>query len=240
MKYATRRCTTVVMLATCLTVPLEAQAPATGRLEGIVTDSLQNAPFAGAVVTATRLDTTSTTSRSATADRDGRYQFESLAAGRYAVRFASELLDSLEFGGAGGTATVEAGRTARADLAIPSSRTLRSLACPGTGLARWTGALLGVISDAETHRPLAGAELTVSWDEFAIDSARNDIKPATRAEHATSNAAGQYRFCGLPTDERLFIQVRHQGVSGAVRPLTVDDEIGVLVRNMSFLSLIHI
>ena len=141
-KHTTLRCTLVLLFATCVATPLAAQATPTGRLEGIVTDSLQNAPFAGAEVTATRLDSAPAKPRSTTADRDGHYAFDSLGAGRYAVSFASPLLDSLEFGGASGMATIEAGRTTRADLAVPSSKTLRSLACPGTGLARWTGALL--------------------------------------------------------------------------------------------------
>jgi hypothetical protein len=221
------------LLSSCIAATLAAQTP-TGRLEGTVTDSLRDAPFAGAVVTATRLDSASSRPIAATADRDGRYLLESLLPGRYTVSFSSPLLDSLEFGGTSKTADIKGGQTTRTDLAVPSSRTLRSLACPGAGLARWTGALLGVISDAESHRPLAGAELTVSWSEFALDSSRIEVKPVTRSERVTTNASGQYRLCGLPTDERLSVQIRHDGVSGAVRPFTVDDDVGVLVRNMAF------
>ncbi|MDB4884377.1 MAG: TonB-dependent receptor plug [Gemmatimonadetes bacterium] len=221
-------------LALFVAAPLGAQGTANGRLEGIVTDSVHASPLADADVSATRIDGASAAPRRTITDKKGHYLFEELAPGRYAVSFASTLLDSLEFGVAPAPAVVVAGQTARADLATPSGRTLRDAACPGAGLRRWTGALLGVVTDAETQKPLAGAEVTVSWSELAIDSAARDVSAKDRVARASTNASGQYRLCGVPTDERLELQIQYHGALGPTRSIAVADAEGVLVRNSSF------
>ena len=145
-------------------------AQSVGRLEGTVVDSLRAAsPLAGASVSAIRVGGQRETTLVAHTDSRGRYAFDRLDAGEYAIGFAHALLDSLEFGGPARRVVVPDSGVAHADLAVPSGGTLRSLACPGMTLAKGTGALLGIVTDAETDKPLAGAQVAAAWTELTFD-----------------------------------------------------------------------
>jgi hypothetical protein len=212
---------------------LAAQGAAPGQIEGTVTDSVHAAPLAGAPIVATRLGTEPENAIRATADRRGRFRFDRVAPGRYAVSFMSAMLDSLEFGGPPVVVSVAPGQSVRVDLAIPSSATLRATACPGVRLPDRTGALLGVVTDADTDRPLAGGRVAVAWTELAIDTVRQTVTSEERSAQAPVDSAGQYRLCGVPAGEWLVLQVQHAGRAGAVVRASVGAP-GVLVRNLSF------
>ena len=95
-----RRARAVALLGGALlagTTSVGAQAP--GRLEGTVTDSTRAAPLAGARVSVTRLGAERETTHVATTDAKGKFAFDRLDAGLYAIGFSNALLDSLEFGG---------------------------------------------------------------------------------------------------------------------------------------------
>jgi len=233
MKTTLTRYALALLFTPCLAGALHGQTSTTGRLEGVIIDSLHAAPLVDALVTAVRLDVDSAQPLIVRTDKVGHYLFDKAPAGRYAVNFESPLLDSLEFGDTRTTTLVRAQETIRADLAIPSSETLRGLACPGSGLARNNGALLGVISNAQSHEPLADATLSVTWRELGIDSVTREIGQRPRTVRAKTNASGQYRLCGIPTNENLDVAVEHQGASGPLRPVFVDDDVGVLVRNVA-------
>ncbi len=226
-----RTCFALALLV-CAGSPLAAQR-ASGRIEGQVADSVHATALANAMVTATRVGAAKETTFVATTDRRGRFRFDSLDAGRYAMRFVSPLLDSLQYGGSSPVVDVVPERSARVDLAVPSGRTLRSLACPGVAFAVGTGVLLGIVTDAETNKPLAGAQMAVAWSDLAIDSS-NAIVSDDRAAKITVDASGQYRLCGLPTNDPLLVQVQHAGRAGAVLRMRISDAAGVLVRDLSF------
>jgi hypothetical protein len=217
-------------LLACIGSPLAAQRTS-GRLEGQVTDSVNVGPLGDAMVTATPVGTARETTFVARTDRRGRFRFDSLDAGRYALRFVSPLLDSLQYGGSAPLVDVSPERVAHVTLAVPSGATLRSLACPGVAFPEGTGALLGIVSDAETDKPLAGAQIAVAWSKLALDSAKG-IVGDERAAKVTVDASGQYRLCGLPTNDPLFLQVQHNGRAGAVLRMRISDGAGVLVRDL--------
>jgi hypothetical protein len=226
------RTLTAFALILCAGSPLAAQR-ASGRIEGRITDSVNVGPVADAQVTATRVDAAPETTYYARTDSHGRYRFESLDAGRYALHFVSRLLDSLQFGGSAPVVQVAADRPTHADLAVPSGKTLRAMACPGVAFPDGFGALLGIVIDAETSKPLAGAQIAVAWSDLAIDSS-NAIVSDDRAAKITVDESGQYRLCGLPTNDPLLLQVQHAGRAGAVLRMKIPDAAGVLVRDLSF------
>lgn len=226
------RTSIALTLLACAAPSLAAQRP-TGRIEGQVTDSVHMGPLADAQVTATRVGSARETTFVAKTDRRGRFRFDSLDAGRYAMRFASPLLDSLQYGGTATLVDVTMDGSARALLAVPSGETLRSLACPGVVFPAGTGALLGIVSDAETDKPLAGAQVAVAWSKLELDSAKG-IVADDRAAKVTVDPSGQFRMCGLPTNDPLLLQVQHKGRAGAVLRMRIADAPGVLVRDLSF------
>lgn len=211
-----------------------AQDTGSGRLEGVVTDSVRSTPLAGARVSATRLGAARETTLVARTDVAGRFVFDRLDAGDYALGFESALLDSLQFGGPARRVSVASGAVARAELAVPSGRTLRSLACPGMTLAKGTGALLGVVTDANTDAPIRGAQVAAMWTELTFDKG---ILQAMTLEHAggvVTDSLGQYRLCGVPTDSWLLVQVQHEDRLGSAFQLAIADAAGVQVRDLKF------
>jgi hypothetical protein len=149
------------------------------------------------------------------------------------VEFASPFLDSLEITLPPVEVTIVAGSTARADFATPSGRTLRMAACPGVELEKGTGALIGRVLDADTERPLAGANVVTSWSDLTVDRATMRTNYQERSGSVTTDSLGRYRICGLPTEGWLLVQVQHDGRSGSPLRLLVSEEAGVVVKELS-------
>ncbi|MFL5620447.1 MAG: carboxypeptidase regulatory-like domain-containing protein [Gemmatimonadaceae bacterium] len=213
------------------TVPLRAQS-APGRIEGIVTDSAHARWPEGASVLAVRAEPPEH-SGGATVDNRGRYRIDSLPAGRYMLELASPFLDSLELSLPPREVTVEAGRSARADFAIPSGKTLRAAACPGVALPTGTGALFGRVVDADTDAPLVDARVTIVWHETIVDRKTLRVETAERSGAVTTDSLGRYRLCGVPTDEWIALQLQHGGRAGSELRLVVPDSAGVAMRHLS-------
>jgi hypothetical protein len=214
--------------------PLAAQRAPSGRIEGEIVDSVHAAPLAGATVSATRIAGGRETTFVATTDVRGRFRFDSVAVGQYAMRFASPMLDSLQYGGPTTRVTVTPDGVAHAALAIPSGMTLRGMACPGVEFAAGSGVLLGLLTDAESGKPLGDAQVAVAWSDLAIDPAKRALAADDRTARVKVDPSGQYRLCGLPTDDPLLVQVQHGGRAGAVLHMKIPEGTGVLVRDISF------
>jgi hypothetical protein len=129
---------------------------------------------------------------------------------------------------------VEAGRRTVADLALPSGTTLRSIACPTVRLPPETGVLTGQVDDADADQPLAGAVVAVRWSDLSVDRATLQVSGGDHTVGARTDAAGRYRFCGLPTESWLVVQVQHAGRSGSVLRTSIPDTLGIAVLNLSF------
>jgi hypothetical protein len=216
-----------------LSSPLAAQTQVAGRLEGTVTDSLRATPFAGVTVRVTRIGADPEVTLSTVADQRGRYRFDRLDTGSYAVSVASPLLDSLEYGGPTMRVAVSAERTTHAELGTPSRNTLQAMACPGASLPEGNGALVGAVTSSETDLPLPSAQVAVAWSELAIDTAAQQVTSGQRAARVTADDAGQFRMCGVPMGEWLLVQVQHGGRAGAVVRTFVGGA-GIAVRNLAF------
>ena len=218
----------------CIPRMLQAQGAGTGSVEGTVADSIHLRPLAGGRVQAIRMDVQDDSEFVAITDVRGRFRFAGLHPGRYALALASPLLDSLEYGAPATQVSVVARQVAHVELGIPSGRTLRAVACPGADLPLRTGALLGHTSDADTDRPLAGASVLVAWSELDIDSVTHVPTSGERLARTIADSLGAFRLCGVPTGEWLVVQVQHANRAGSVLRLTIDDAVGVLVRNLTF------
>ncbi len=218
----------------CIPLTLQAQGAGTGSVEGTVADSIHLRPLVGGRVQAVRMDVQDDSEFVAITDARGRFRFAALHPGRYALALASPLLDSLEYGAPATQVSVVARQVAHVELAIPSGRTLRAVACPGADLPTRTGALLGHASDADTDRPLSGASVLVAWSELDIDSVTHVPTSGERLARTTADSLGAFRLCGVPTGEWLVVQVQHATRAGSVLRLTIDDAVGVLVRNLTF------
>jgi len=221
-----------LLLAAGLAPALRAQAP-TGKIEGTITDSIHAKPAAGAMVLLTRLSPEPSVFRNTVADDKGRFHFDTLVAGQYSVGFATPYLDSLNLTLPPRQVALADGQRARVDFATPSGATLRAAACPGLHLPPGQGAVIGQVTDADTDRPLGSAHVLVSWTDLSVD--KTTFQPVTtqRGGVVAADSLGRYRLCGVPTDTYLMVQVQDSGRAGSVLTMTVGDEGGVLLRDLS-------
>lgn len=230
---ATRRCLRFLTAALVLGAPaLAAQSPATSSVEGTIIDSVRAKPAAGAMVFLTRLAPEPSEFRSAVTDDKGRFQFDTLVAGRYSLSFATPYLDSLSINMPAREVVLGVGQTAHEDFVTPSGATLRAAACPGLSLPNGKGAVIGQVSNADTERPLTTAYVLVRWVDLSVDSTFHPVT-TQRSGAVAVDSLGVYRLCGVPTDTYLYLQVQDSGRAGSVISLSVGDEGGVMVRDLS-------
>jgi hypothetical protein len=221
-----------------LAAPVAHAQQGTARLEGTVTDSAHARPLTGATVLVTKNAPEPAAWYSVTTDDRGRYRLDTLAAGRYGVALWHPLLDSLELTLPPRAVELREGQHATLDLALPSGATLRATACPGVTIPAGAGVLQGQVLDADStvDHPLAGAVVAVRWSDLTVNRETLKLEGGEHTEGARTNADGRYRFCGLPTDTWLAVQVQKGGVGGVVLTPFISDTLGVLVLNMSLSS----
>ncbi|MDQ6634319.1 MAG: carboxypeptidase-like regulatory domain-containing protein, partial [Gemmatimonadota bacterium] len=215
------------------TPELVAQTPLTGRIEGQVTDSLHDRPLAGALVIVTPRAAGDTQFKSVLTDDRGRFSVDSLRPGRYQVEVTHPFLDSLELNLPPREVTVAAGEPARIEFGIPTSATLRAAACPGLSLEKRQGAVVGQVTDADTEKPLRGARVAVSWTDLTLDRATLQAVVKERGGAVVVDSLGFFRLCGVPTDSYLLVQVQDKGRVGSALRMTVPEDVGVALRNLS-------
>lgn len=223
-----------LVLLLLLGSPLAAQQASSGSIEGEITDSVRVAPLTGALVSATRVAAGRESTFVATSDAQGHFRFDGLAVGEYAMRFASPMLDSLQYGGPTTQVRVTPGGVTHAALAVPSGATIRGMACPGVEFPAGSGALLGLLTDAESGKALEGASVAVAWSDLAINPKKKALAEDKRVARVKVDPSGQYRLCGLPTDDPLLVQVQVNGRAGAVLHMTIPEGPGVLVRDIEY------
>jgi hypothetical protein len=210
------------------------QAPPHGRIEGEIVDSVHSRPLDGALVMATRLSPAPAQFFSAVTDSKGRFRFDTLAAGRYSVGFSVGFFDSLDVVLPPQELTLADGEQRHIELTTPSGATLRAAACPGLTLPPGKGAVVGDVTDADSDKPAAGAHVIIQWSELSLDRQTLRAETVPRAGVAVTDSLGRYRFCGVPTNDMLLLEVQTDKVAGADVDVMVDDSIGVTKRELSF------
>jgi hypothetical protein len=183
---------------------LAAQSPPRVPVAGLVVDSVSGFPLSGALVQVVALDDARRSAYSATTDTLGHFRIDSVLGGRrYAIGFYHESLEAL---GLALRPRVVAIADAPLDvtLATPSPRSLASALCPEASLADTTGALAGIVHDADTHRPLEGASVVLLWNELVLDPA--GVRPERREIPVRTREDGRYVACGVPSDVEIVVR----------------------------------
>ena len=213
--------------------PLAAQRAPMGRLEGTLTEKLATRSASAAWISLVQLEPAGSATINVHPDARGYFHVDSLSPGRYLVQVGVPTLDSLELALPPSVVRIAGGETARADFALPYGARLREVVCTGVKLAQGKGVIAGKVIDADTDQPLTGANIVASWPEVSFDSAALKATTQRQVAVAKSGAYGEYRMCGVPTNRLLSVQVQHAGRAGAVLRVTVTDDEGVAVRDIS-------
>ncbi len=213
--------------------PLVAQQTSTGRLEGTVAPWIASRSVQAARVWLVHLESESSATVAAPVDSRGRFHVDSLPGGRYLVQVSHPTLDSLDVALAPGPLVIAEGRTTRSDFSLPSGDRLREIVCPGVSLRPEKAVVAGRVVDAETEAPIVGATVVAMWTEITIDRKARKIITEKKQAVVRTGRVGEYRLCGVPAAKSLTVQLQHAGLAGAATRVSVSEEEGVVVRDLS-------
>jgi len=186
---------------------------ATVAVSGTVYDSVEHAPLAGALV---QLVDPQHSSRAynATTDAHGAFVMPAVVPGRYAAGFYHPSLEALGLEPPLTGVDVEPGRPTSIALMVPGGKRISTAVCGARAPGDTSGALVGVVRDADTGAPLAGATVDVVWHETRIDS--YGIRRMEQHAPAKTREDGGYVICGLPNDRILASADSGQHHSGLI------------------------
>jgi hypothetical protein len=165
---------------------------ATTVITGVAVDSVRGGYLRGALVGV------SGTALSATTDSLGRFKIDSVPAGSHYLEVMHPLLDSLSLKVRTPARELKAGEPTTFILAVPSPATIANAKCSADEKQRGNAVLLGIVTDADTDAPSAGASVTVEWTDYQMTSRTLAKLPQFRT--ATVKADGTYKICGIPED----------------------------------------
>lgn len=203
----------------------------TGKAEilGVVLDSLNGRYLAGAEVLVEGAATTVQT------DSLGKFKLDKLTPGTYQVGIFHPLLDTLGVGLATRSFHVGPDSSSLVVLAIPSAATLIRRACSGRVDANGTSAVIGHVSDPETLQPVAHAEVSVAWTDFQV-SKEFGVRRTPRLVRDSTDGAGAFRICGLPSSLAATIQARRGAEVTAEIPISLGEKPNELFARILLLS----
>lgn len=199
--------------------PAPADAIPGGSISGVVRDSLARGPLAGAWVQIVEASRHSTVARTVITDSLGRFSFDGVPNGRYTIGFFHALLDSLGVEPLLRQVTVSRGRAARIELATPSPARLRSAICSAPLTAATGGVVLGVLRDARSRAPVAGATVTGEWLEVSFR--KGSIDRQRGRVTVTTEANGWFALCNVPARGMIFLQASRRSDSTDVLDLQI-------------------
>ena len=178
------------------------------RVSGTVHDSVAHAPLAGAWVQLAGADSTAGGVRTVLSVSLGGYAFYDVPEGRYKLGFFHAVLDSLGVELPLRDLTVRRGRSARADLAVPSGGTLRALICGvrsprDSGIVVSGAAVIGVVRAARGGAPVEGATVSGEWLEISFRT-QGIVRRRPRVV-VTTGANGWFALCNTPAGGNMFL-----------------------------------
>src|SRR4051812_32189704 len=140
-------------------------------------------------------------------DSLGRFRIDSLPAGTYRVGVFHPLLDALNIELSTPPFHLGIDGSRFVTLAVPSATTIVRRVCPAPRDAAGTSAVIGVVNDPETSRPVDRAEVSISWADLEI-SKEQGLHRTERSMRDTTDATGQFRICGLPSSLKATLRAR--------------------------------
>jgi hypothetical protein len=186
------RATAIVALAV---TPVAAQS---GRVTGVVYDSVSMRPLVGAWVQLVDVNRPAM-SRSVESGARGEFAIDSVVPARYVLGFFHAALDSLGLKAVPRSVEVT-DKEVQVTLAIPSRKSIIALVC-GPNAAAGTGVWIGTIRSATTREPVPGARIAAEWSVLRVQGKNVGIDDF--AVEDTVPETGGFAFCGFRENERL-------------------------------------
>src|SRR4051812_13631706 len=193
-------------------------APRTGKAQitGVVIDSLDGKYLSDADVFVEHIDAPLHT------DSLGRFRIDSLPPGTYQVGVFHPLLDTLGTALATRPFYVGPDSTTYIVLAVPSVATLVNRVCHASENAEAASAVIGHVVDPETLQPVARAEVSIAWTDILL-SKETGIRRTPRLIFDTTDNAGAFHICGLPSSLQATLKARRGASETAEIPVSLGD-----------------
>src|SRR5712671_1759335 len=196
--------------------PPTAVPKTTAEISGVVVDSLHLRYLAGAEVIIEGVNGSLIT------DSSGNFKVDGLKPGTYQIGVFHPVLDTLNISLATRPFHVGPDSASFVVLSVPSAATLIRKACPGPSTSLARSAVIGHVNDPETLQPVAGAEVSIAWIAIEI-SAQTGIKRTPHVLRDTTNAAGAFELCGLPSSMQASLQARKGTSATAEVPVALGE-----------------
>jgi len=196
--------------------PAPADKAGKGEIVGIVIDSVNGRYLSGADVVIEGARKTVVT------DSNGQFRLDGLAPGTYQVGIFHALLDTLGISLATKPFHVGADSSSSIVIAVPSAATIIRGACPVRPRAKGTSAVIGHVVDPETLQPVEGSEVSIAWTQIEA-SKETGIHRSPRLLRDSTNAAGAFKLCGLPSSLKATLQARRGKSVTAEVPIEIGE-----------------
>jgi len=165
-----------------------------GRITGVVWDSVAGAPLAGAEVSALGTPWVAYT------DSAGRFVIPAMPAGTYSVTFTHSRQAATGFARQPVIADLSTDTVAEVALAVHGERSMLARHCPG--LRPDLGLIAGIV--LRESDPVPGATVEVQWAGLGGDRA----SVLQRVLRTTTEADGTFVFCEVPMEVQLEVRAR--------------------------------
>ena len=179
-----------------------------GIIEGVVLDPDGAEPVEEVVVL---LDD----SASVVTDRDGRFQFATLAEGYYGLRVLNPVLDPLGFSTEPVFLEVNPGGVTSARLqsiSLDAVYDMMTERCGYSSFSKYEGILAG-FARLYTGGPALGGQISVWWREALAGSVGPEVRVWTPPLTTTDlSEDGVFLLCGVPQDRPVEIKVEWNGI----------------------------
>jgi uncharacterized protein (DUF2141 family) len=213
------------------TAPTLLAGSKTGKAQivGVVVDSLNGRYLSGADVVIEGARATLLT------DSLGKFKIDSLPPGTYQVGVFHPLLDTLGITLSTQPFHIGPDSSSFVLLAIPSAATIIRGLCPIRPGAKGTSAVIGHVNDPETLQPVAGAEVSIAWDEIEV-SKEFGLRRTSRLVRDSTDGSGAFKICGLPSSLRATLRARRGSAVTADIPISLGDKPAELFARTLLLS----
>ncbi|MDB4905940.1 MAG: hypothetical protein JWO05_724 [Gemmatimonadetes bacterium] len=191
-------------------------------LHGYAFDSVRVGPLAGAHILVDGTDA------AGIANADGLFRIAGIAPGQHKLIVKHPLLDTLGISLVSEARNFIAGDSLSIEVATPSPETIVSIVCPAARRAMGPASLVGIVRDADSGMPAAGARVSLVW--YELDP--NGLKKVPRLRESVVTSSGAYRICGLPSTVSGRVQVLLGGVTSGEVTVELNDEL-LALRSMS-------
>ncbi len=168
-------------------------------------------------------------------DSAGSFRISGLPPGTYRVGVFHPLLDTLGTSLASRPFRVGPDSGSFVILSVPSAATLIRDACPSPLGDQGHSAVIGHVNDPETLQPVAGAEVSIAWIDIQVSKAAG-IRRTPHLVHDTTNAAGAFHICGLPSSMSATLQARKGAAATSEVPVSLGDADSELLMRALLLS----